>query len=358
MATQAPQAQPAGSLRRYLGENTKVLLLLLTGLVLAFVPAVTDSAYLLRVMTVIFIYSVVTIGQNVITGFAGMLTLGHAAFFGVGAYTSALLVQRLDWPWLAGLAAGALLSGFVGLLVAIPCMRVQSDFLSLVTIAFGAVFTVLALNWVSLTRGPSGLPGLPRPQIGSFVFTTPESMYWLTLGILALVFTATWRVTASAIGRAWQAARDDELGAAAQGIPVARYKIYAFVYGTFLAGLAGGVLAHYLQFVGPTSFALDISLQFMLMTIIGGLASLVGSLLGTTIMVLIPELFRSLVEYQLGVGGLILVALMVLRPQGILGKTAFGQSTGLTPPLQAVVNFVRRLWQRLTNRHPEAEVEG
>jgi branched-chain amino acid transport system permease protein len=329
------------------GGHLKVWLLVLAAVLLALIPVFSESSYLLRVLTIIFIYSIVTIGQNVITGYAGMLTLGHAAFFGIGAYTSALLVQRLDWPWLAGLVAGAVVSGVMGFLVALPCLRVQSDFLSLVTIAFGSVFTVVALNWVSLTRGPSGLPGLSRPKIGPFVFSSPDSMYWLALGIFVLVFIVTWRVTGSAIGRAWQAVRDDELGAAAQGIPVARYRIYAFVYGTVLAGLAGGVLAHYLQFVGPTSFSLDISLQVMLMTIIGGLASLVGSVVGTSIMVLIPEVFRPLVEYQLGIGGLILVLLMVLRPQGILGKTAFGQSTGLTPPLQALVDFFKRIWRRI-----------
>ncbi|HEY0188362.1 MAG TPA: branched-chain amino acid ABC transporter permease [Cellulomonas sp.] len=330
------------------GRDVRVPLLVLAAALLALVPFATSQPYVLRVMTVIFIYSVVTIGQNVITGYTGMLTLGHAAFFGLGAYTSALVVERWDWPWLGGFAAGAVVAGVVGLVVAVPCLRVQSDFLSLVTIAFGSMFSVVALNWVTLTRGPSGLPGLTRPTIGSFEFSTPRSMYWLAIGLLVIVFAATWRIVGSPIGRAWQALRDDEMGAAAQGIPVARYKTYAFAYGTVLAGMAGSVLGHYLQFVNPTSFSLDVSLQLMLMTIIGGLASLVGSVVGTSIMVLIPEVFRSLVEYQLGVGGLILVVLMVLRPQGLLGRTAFGQSTGLTGPLRVVADLSRRLWRRVT----------
>lgn len=295
-------------------------------IVLALMPFISSQAYVLRVLTVIFIYSVVTIGQNVITGFAGMLTLGHAAFFGVGAYTSALLVTRLGWSWVAAFVAAGLLTAAVGALVALPCLRVQSDFLSLVTIAFGSMFTVVALNWTTLTRGPSGIPGLSRPQIAGIEFTTPRSMYWLGLAFLLVAFVVTRRVVNSPVGLGWQALRDDEIGAEAQGIPVARYKVYAFTYGCGLAGLAGSVLAHYQQFINPQSFTLDISLQLMLMTIIGGLASLTGSIIGTSVMILIPEVFRPLMEYQLGIGGLILVAMMALRPQGIMGQTAFGQS--------------------------------
>lgn len=302
---------------------------------LALLPLIVTDEYVIRICNVILIYSLLSIGQNVITGYTGMLSLGHAAFFGIGAYASALLVTQAGWPFPAALLAAALLACLCGVAVALPCLRVQSDFLSLVTIAFGSLFTVLALNWITLTRGPMGLTAIPTPRLGPIDVTSNRDFYYLFLGIVAVAYWGTERIAASQIGRSWKALRDDELSAAAMGVDVTYYKVLAFAVGTFLAGVAGSLLAHYFRFIGPENFSFNESLLTMEMAILGGLASMPGAVLGAAIFIAVPELLRSeaLLIYRVGIGGLVMIVCMIWRPQGLLGQTGFGQ-TGASSLLQ------------------------
>lgn len=294
-------------------------------LVLVF-PFAAGNAYWERVATVIMIYALLTIGLNVVTGYTGMLSLGHASFFGIGAYTSAILAMRVELPWPLCLLGAAALTGAVSLLLALPTLRLQSDFLGLVTLAFGSFCTVLALNWVSLTGGPSGLPGVPNPRIGPLEIATGHQYYILIAVFLIVVYLVMRRVEASTVGRAWRAIRDDSMSAAAMGINVARYKILSFVVAGVIAGIAGSLFGSYLSLVSPTSFNLMQSLLIVEMVIIGGLGSLPGAVVGAAIFIILPEVFRSFEVYQDAFGGSLMVLAMIFRPQGLLGKTAFGQS--------------------------------
>jgi branched-chain amino acid transport system permease protein len=293
--------------------------------VIAF-PVITPSNYILGIMIWVIIDIPLVLSQNLITGFTGLLTLGQAAFYGIGAYTSALLVMRLGVPWPIALVAAGLVACVFGILLSIPCLRVGSDYLTLVTISFGEVFYIVALNWMQLTRGPMGIPGVPPPQIGPIVFSDPKSIYFLYLCITVLCYIFMHRLTHSHVGRALIAIRDNETAAAAMGINVRNYKMLAFAFGTMWAGISGSMLAHFLNFVGPQTFTLNESIFHMQMAILGGLGSLPGSILGAIILISLPQIFQPIYQYQLLLNGLLMIILLTWRPQGILGKSAVAKA--------------------------------
>jgi len=295
-------------------------------LALLAVPKFVPNEYVFRIIIAVIIDIPLALAQNLITGFGGMLTLGQAAFYGIGAYTSALFMMKLGAPWPVAFLAAGLLAGIFGILLGFPCLRVGSDYLTLMTIGFGEIFYIVVLNWMSLTRGPMGIPGVPPPQIGSFVFDTSQRQYYLYLAITILCYLFMHRLTKSHIGRALIAIREDETAAAAMGINIAYYKVLAFAFGTFWAGFSGSMLAHFLAFVGPMTFTLNESLFHMQMAILGGLGSLPGSVLGAVILVTLPQVFQPLYEYRMLLNGALMVMLMAWRPQGIMGTSAAANS--------------------------------
>jgi branched-chain amino acid transport system permease protein len=315
---------------------------LLALVVAACLPLVWPEHFWLHVFNLTLLYALLALGQNIITGWCGMLTLGQAAFLGLGAYTSALLVTRLGVPWVLAFLCAGFLSAGIGALLALPCLRVKSDFLSLVTIAFNQIFFVVANNWIDLTRGPMGMPNVPPINLFGFALRTTALQFWFFLAIMTLVYAGVGGITAGPIGRAWAMIRDDETAARAVGVDVTRYKVLAFAIGCFVCGLAGSLYAHYLRIVSPDMFRLEESLLMMQMAILGGLASLPGSILGAFLMVMIPEALRSsqpwLVTLRPGIAGAILVGMMIWRPNGLLGATAPART-----PLRGARSALRRL---------------
>jgi branched-chain amino acid transport system permease protein len=308
-------------------KSWRLWLAVIGTIVLLTFPVVNKNDYILRIVIWVIIDTPLALSQNLITGFTGLLTLGQAAFYGIGAYTSALLVMRLGIPWpVAFLAAGAVACLF-GIALSIPCLRVGSDYLTLMTISFGEIFYIVALNWDQLTRGPLGIPGVTPPQIGPFIFASSKSIFYLYLCISAVCYLFMHRLTHSHIGRALIAIRDNETAAAAMGIDVRRYKTLAFACGTMWAGISGSMLAHFLNFVGPQTFTLNESIMHMQMAILGGLGSLPGSILGALILISLPQLFQPIYKYQVLLNGLLMVILLTWRPQGILGKSATAKAT-------------------------------
>lgn len=295
--------------------------------ILIAVPEVVHNDYIFRIIISVIIDIPLALSQNLITGFTGMLTLGQAAFYGIGAYTSALLVMKLGAPWPVALVMAGLVACIFGILLGFPCLRVGSDYLTLMTIGFGEIFHIVALNWMDLTRGPMGLPGIPAPQIGSFIFDSSKKVYFLYLAISILCYIFMHRLTNSHIGRALIAIREDETAAAAMGINVSYFKVLAFGFGSMWAGISGSMLAHFLAFVGPMTFTLNESLVHMQMAILGGLGSLPGSVLGAALLVSLPQIFQPIYEYRMLLNGLLMVILMAWRPQGIMGKSAAVKAT-------------------------------
>jgi branched-chain amino acid transport system permease protein len=235
----------------------------------------------------------------------GLLSLGNAAFMGLGAYTAALATLKLGLPFGAALALGCLVPALVALAIGLPTLRLSGVYLAMATLGFGEVVRVILLN-LEITGGPMGLNGIPL-----------KTQFWHILAILALVVFALARLRRSKIGRCFEAIREDEIAARVMGIPTARYKLLAFVLGAAIAGVAGGLNAHFTSFLSPREYGFDPAVDILTGAILGGTGSLVGPMIGSTILALLPELLRFLHAYRLSVNGLILILVVIFLPNGI-----------------------------------------
>jgi branched-chain amino acid transport system permease protein len=273
------------------------------------------GAYGLTLLFLVLVNVALASSLNLITGFAGQVSIGHIAFYAIGAYTAALLSVGWGWGLWLTLPAAALVSLAAGMLIGAPSLRVEHDFLAIVTLGLGLVVQGLALN-LDFTGGPYGIGGVRR------AFEGPRGVagYAAVAGGLAALSVATvWRIRGSRIGTALMALRDDALAAEVAGIHTARYKVLAFALGGALAGAAGGLYAHYATFVSPESFDLAASVSVLAMVVVGGLGTLAGPVLGAVVLTLLPELMRFTAEYRMLLYGLMLVAIMRYLPRGILG---------------------------------------
>jgi len=283
--------------------------------------------YLLHILVITGIYIILTLSLNLVVGYTGLAALGHAAFSCVGAYASSLLALHYGLsPWI-GLIVGACVAALLGVVIGIPSLRLKGDYLAIGTFGLGVIVYSVAKNWVLLTRGPMGLPGIP----GFSVFGIQLSEVWTYLLLVAVFVLLTYfvirRVVNSPFGRILRGIREDEIAALAMGKNVNKYKIIVFVIGAFFAGIAGSLYAHYITFIDPSSFTVMESISILLMVVFGGMGSLPGSFVGAAILVIFPELLRFLgmpssvaAPLRQMIYGLLLIVLMLKRPQGILGK--------------------------------------
>ena len=282
--------------------------------------------YFLHILVITGIYVILTLSLNLVVGYTGLAALGHAAFSCVGAYASSLLALNYGLsPWL-GLPIGACAAAVLGAVVGAPSLRLKGDYLALATFGLGVIVYSIAKNWVAVTRGPMGLPGIP----GFSIFGAEISAVWSYLILVAVFVTLTYlvmrRIVSSPFGRILRAIRDDEVAALAMGKNVNKHKIIVFVVGAFFAGIAGSLYAHYITFIDPSSFTLMESIAILLMVVFGGMGSLGGSFVGAAILVIFPEMLRFLgmpssvaAPLRQMIYGLLLIALMLKRPQGVLG---------------------------------------
>jgi branched-chain amino acid transport system permease protein len=284
------------------------------------------SIYILHVIILIGIYAILSLSLNIIVGFAGLVSLGHAAFFGLGAYISGLLmIEGLSF------AEAFMLSGIItsvlGLCLALPALRVKDDYLAIVTLGFGIITTLVFMN-LGITGGPDGLTGIPPASLWGKVLTGKWSFLALTYVILAAMVMSVYTLKQSRVGRAWAAIRDNDVTASFMGINTAFYKTVAFMTSSFWAGLAGSLYAHYTAYISPPTFGMHTSIMILSMVVLGGIGSITGSLLGAALLVLLPEVLRPLAAYQDVIYGALLVMLMVFRPQGIMGRVKITEIFG------------------------------
>jgi len=275
--------------------------------------------YFLDVAILVGIYIILALGLNVVVGFTGLLNLGFVAFYAFGAYSYALLNTRFGLGFWSALPFSVGLSTIAGFLLAIPALRLRGDYLAIVTLGFGEITRLILNNWDSLTMGPNGISGISAPGIFSLPLGKLSYFYYLVLFFVLITVFTTKRVYSSKIGRAWVAIREDEIASSIMGINTTMYKLYAFAFGAFWAGLAGAVFAGKMQFVSPESFTFMESVLILCMVILGGLGSIPGVILGALILVLLPELLREIQLYRMLALGAGLVLLMVFRPQGLFG---------------------------------------
>jgi len=267
---------------------------------------------------------------NLVVGYSGLLSLCHAAFYGIGAYTSTLIILDLGWDFFPAAAAGIVASLVLGAVIGLPLLRLKGDFFVLATMGFQMIVVSIFHNWVDLTRGPYGIPGIPRPSILGWKAITPLSFMALTIVVTILVIALHWQITRSPFGRSLQAIRDDDLAATALGKNSFHFKFMAFIISGSIAALAGTLFAGYLTYIEPTSFGLEETILILSAVIIGGAGNLRGPVLGAVFVVVFPEALRFLQvpdavapNVRQIVYGIILVLIMRLRPQGIAGRYAF-----------------------------------
>jgi branched-chain amino acid transport system permease protein len=302
-----------------LDRRLRVLLLAGVILVLAALPGVVHSDYLLALCDTAGIYAIVVMGLGILLGFAGQLSLAQAAFLGIGAYASGWLTTHLGWSVWPSMGAAMALSALVGLAVGYPCLRLSGHYLALATIGFGIITQLVLINWKSVTNGSDGMGAIPPPQIGSFVFDSYGRYYYVVLvAVLACAYVA-WRIKITRVGRALQAIRENEIAARATGIDATRFKIIAFVLAGTYAGLAGSLLAHMTKFISPDSYSFDQSVVFLVMLIVGGSASISGAILGAVLLWFLPEVLRPLKTSYIMVYGAAVIAMIVFMPRGLIG---------------------------------------
>lgn len=313
-------------LRKYISKcadfvhaHRKPALLLLVA-ILAILPLFGLSSYLIRVLCMMSTYSILALSLNLITGYMGQTSMGHAALYCIGAYAGALCSTALGFSfWMSMLVAivvGTLAGAFEGIIT----MKLSGSYMTVTTLAFAQVVTMVAQNWMSLTNGPLGIKKIPRPVLFGIELTTQNGgLYWLVLVFLILTVLFVWAIINSKMGRAVIAIKEDELAAKLMGIETARYRVAVVAIAGALAGVAGCYYAHMSRYIDPKVFNFDVSMTILTIVIFGGLASIPGSILGAVIMIAFPEVLRFLSEYRFLVYGFILVIMMRFRPQGVLG---------------------------------------
>lgn len=287
-------------------------------IVLLWPALMASQVYLLRTSVIVLLYVTLALSLNFVLGFAGQLSMGHSAFFGIGAYITALLTVNLGLNfWLAAAcsAAGAAVFGFI---LGMPTLRLKGDYLAIATIGFGEIVRLVLINWVSLTRGPAGIPGIPSPKLFGYVLSSNTAYYYLLLVLAAATIFIAQRLWHSRLGRGLIAVMDDEIAAEAMGVNCTILKVMAFVLGAAIAGVAGSVFASFIHYVNPDNFTYMESVVILCMVVLGGVGSIPGVILGATVLTVLPEALRDISTYRYAIYGLLLILMMIIRPQGMV----------------------------------------
>ena len=275
----------------------------------------------MRISVMIITYAVLGMGLNVLIGYTGLVSLGHAGFYGIGAYTCALLMTKLGWPFWPALLCAGLLAAFVGFLLGLPTLRLSGTYLSIVTLGFCEIVQMILKQWEPVTNGNYGIRNIPKPVLfGLKLDLKNGGIYYLVLALCVLTGLACLAIKNSKAGRAFLAIKDDELAATMMGIRTSRYKILAFVISAFITGLGGGLYCVISSnFIEPGGFVFNTSIMILSVVIVGGLGTIRGMVFGSALLWLFPQVFRFLNEWRFVIYGVLLVLMMQFRPQGALG---------------------------------------
>lgn len=286
--------------------------------------------YVLHILVMVCIYEILIVSLNLVVGYGGMLSLCHAAFYGIGAYTSALLITRLGWNFGASMVAAIALVGVTAYSIALLTSRFRGDFFVLATLGYQVIIFTVLYNWMSVTGGSYGVLGIPKPSMLGWRFASVSAFLGLSGTTAVVVLVVLQRVFNSPYGRTLQAVRDDELAAQSLGKDVRAFRRTALTVSAMAAATAGVLYASYASYIDPTSFSVDESILMLGALIIGGVGNLTGALIGAAILVCLPEVLRFLpIPDAIAAGtrqvlyGLLLIVMMRVRPQGLAGRYAF-----------------------------------
>jgi branched-chain amino acid transport system permease protein len=306
---------------------SRLLTLAILIAVFALAPAalyVAGRSYLYQVANLIMIFALLSASMHLVTGVAGLLQLGHAAFYGVGAYTAALLATRFGLPFPATMPLAGLAAAFVAFLVALPTMRLVSIYFAVATLGIGQMLYLIMLNWVDVTKGPNGILLFNALKIFSFDASKPAIAYYVVAVVTVVSILVIHRLSHSYYGNALRALREDDQCAEAMGVETVRLKIQSFTISGFFAGVAGALWAHTAGYVSPADFSFTVSILILSMVVLGGLGSLPGAIVGAVILIGLPELLREFKagDYRNLIIGLVLFSVILFLPKGLIGEAS------------------------------------
>jgi branched-chain amino acid transport system permease protein len=289
------------------------------------VPFVVTNNYLFHLLVMAVIWGILATSLNLVLGYAGLLSLAHGAFFGLGAYTSAILVTRLDWNFWLTIPPAMAVAALFGVLLGLLTLRLEGHYFAVSTLSFGIVVSLVLEKWDDLTEGPRGISSIPAPSpislfgFGELQFESSMAKYYLALAALVLCLLFIWRLINSPIGRALEAIRQNELLASCLGVDLVRYKLLAFSLSAAMAGLAGVLYSVYITYLNPVDAGLWNGFYAVMYIVIGGMGTFWGPLIGTVFLVTLPEFLRMFQEYRLLLLGILLILTITFLPDGITG---------------------------------------
>jgi branched-chain amino acid transport system permease protein len=284
-------------------------------------PWIAGNDYHLTVMSTAFIFAIATLGLNLVTGYTGQLNLAHAGFMAVGAYTVGILTVDHGWTFWASLAMSGVVCVVLGYFLGLVSLRLKGHYFSIFTLCVGYIMFLVIEKWDGLTHGTVGIMGIPEPEaIGALSFDTPMRLYYFVLAFLVLLVWAKRRIVKSLLGRTFIAIRNSDELAEALGINLMRNKVLAFMLSVFYAGIAGGLYAGFVRFIGPDMAGVHHTFDMMIFAMVGGMGTVLGPLLGSIAMPWLTQSLQFLQEYRFIVFGPILVALVIFLPYGVVGS--------------------------------------
>ena len=284
-------------------------------------PFVVHSEYLVHIGVLILFYVLLATSFNLVVGYVGELPLGHTAFFGIGAYSAAMLSDGAALPLYLTIPLAGIIASLFGLLIGGITLRLRGPFFVIITLAFAETLRITAINWVGFTNGPMGFSDIAQPEwiTAMSVINGKKAYYFVALALSAIVLYASYRLVNSGFGRGVNAVRENRFVAQSIGISPYHYALTVFVIAALIAGSAGGFYAHYITFVGPEVFAFPFMISMILIVLIGGKGTLVGPVLGAIVIVVLEEYLRDLKEFRLSAFGLVVIAVVIFLPNGLLG---------------------------------------
>src|SRR5271157_3379732 len=282
------------------------------------VPVFFEGGYIVYVLVFVGIYTILAVALNLLLGLAGQISLGQAAFFGLGAYISGVLTATYAAnPWIAMVVA-VVVVGIIAFVLGFPILKLRGHYLAMATLGMGIIVYIIFNETVDITGGPSGLSGIPNLSICGIIFNTDMKNYYLVWSFAIITILLSVNLSASRIGRALRAIHDSEVAARILGVNVRLLKVQIFTVSGIFSALAGSLYAHTVQFISPASFGFNVSIELLTMVIIGGLGSIYGSFLGAAILILLPELFRTFQDYDIVVYGIVLIVMTMFMPGGLV----------------------------------------
>ncbi len=295
-------------------RNRMVILMVMAALAMV-IPLVANN-YILEVLTNAWFYTILCLGLNIVVGYAGLLDLGYAAFFAVGAYTTGILTSQFNINFWLTIPVAVFCSMLAGIIIGGPTLRLRSDYLAIVTLGFGEIVRIIARN-LEITGGASGLIGIERPAFFGIQLSQGIHFYYVFLLLAILACFASYRLQNSRLGRAWQYVREDEDAAEAMGINRVGVKLYAYVIGAMFGGVAGSFFAVKMTAISPETFTFSQSVLILLGVVLGGMGKIPGVIIGAFALVLFPEVFRGLGSMRMLIFAIVMLIIMLYRPEGI-----------------------------------------